>query len=51
MSKLDDPYMQAAPAAMERAARRAHWDAHVHGTTVLVVENGVMGKVGRPRLS
>lgn len=45
VSKLDDPDMQAAPAAMERAVRSAHWDAHVHGTTVLVVENGEMVEV------
>ena len=43
VSKLDDPDMQAVPAAMERAVRRAHWVAHQHGTTVLVVEeNGEM---------
>lgn len=40
VSKLDDPDMQAVPAAMERAVRRAHRDAYRHGTTVLVVENG-----------
>ena len=40
VSELDDPDMQAVPAAMERAVRRAHRDAHRHGTTVLVVENG-----------
>ena len=45
VSKLNDPDMQAAPAAMERAVRRAHWVAHVHGTTVLVVENGEMVEV------
>lgn len=45
VSKLDDPDMQAAPAAMERAVRRAHWVAHMHGTTVLVVENGEMVEV------
>ncbi len=44
-SKLDDPDMQAVPAAMERAVRRAHRDAHRHGTTVLVVENGKMVEV------
>ena len=43
--KLDDPDMQAVPAAMERAARRAHRDAHRHGTGVLVVENGKMVEV------
>ena len=43
--KLDDPDMQAAPAAMERAVRRAHRDAHRHGTTVLVVEDGKMVEV------
>jgi len=40
--QLEDPDMQAVPAAMERAVRRAHWDAHRHGTAVLVVENGKM---------
>ena len=45
VSKLDDPDMQAVPAAMERAVRRAHRDAHLHGTTVLVVENGEMVEV------
>ena len=43
--KLDDPDMQAVPAAMERAAQRAHRDAHRHGTGVLVVENGEMVEV------
>jgi len=43
--KLDDPDMQAVPAAMERAVRRAHRDAHRHGTGVLVVENGTMVEV------
>lgn len=43
--KLDDPDMQAAPAAMERAVRRAHRDAHRHGTGVLVVVNGEMVEV------
>ena len=45
VSKLDDPDMRAVPAAMERAVRRAHRDAHRHGTTVLVVENGKMVEV------
>ena len=45
VSNLDDPDMQAAPAAMERAVRRAHRDAHRHGTGVLVVENGKMLEV------
>ena len=45
VSKLDDPDMQAVPAAMERAIRRAHRDAHLHGTTVLVVENGEMVEI------
>ncbi len=45
VSKLDDPEMQAAPAAMERAVQLAHWDAHRHGTGVLVVENGEMVEV------
>lgn len=43
--KLDDPDMQAVPAAMERAVRRAHRDAHRHGTGVLVVEDGKMVEV------
>ena len=42
VSKLDDPDMQAAPAAMERAVRRAKRGAHRHGTGVLVVVNGKM---------
>ena len=42
VSRLDDADMQAAPAAMERAVRRAHRIAHQHGTGVLVVENGEM---------
>ena len=41
VSKLDDPDMQATPAAMERAVRRAHRDAHRHGTGVLVVVDGI----------
>ena len=45
VSKLDDPDRQAAPAAMERAVRRAHRDAHRHGTGVLVVVNGKMVEV------
>lgn len=45
VSRLDDPDMRAAPAAMERAVRRAHRDAHRHGTGVLVVENGEMVEV------
>lgn len=45
VSKLDDADMQATPAAMERAVRRAHRDAHRHGTGVLVVENGKMVEV------
>ncbi len=43
--KLDDPDMQAVPAAMERAVRRAHRDAHRHGTGVLVLKNGKMVEV------
>ncbi|MDE2923090.1 MAG: hypothetical protein OYL92_15345 [Acidobacteriota bacterium] len=43
--KLNDPDLQAAPAAIERAVRRAHRDAHRHGTGVLVVENGEMVEV------
>lgn len=45
VSKLNDPDMQATPAAMERAVRRAHRDAHRHGTGVLVVVNGKMVEV------
>lgn len=45
VSKLDDPDMQAVPAAMERAVRRAHRDAHRHGTGVLVVVDGEMVEV------
>ncbi len=45
VSRLDDPDMQAAPAAMERAVRRAHRVAHQHGTGVLVVENGKMVEI------
>ncbi len=45
VSRLDDPDMQAAPAAMERAVRRAHRVAHQHGTGVLVVENGRMVEI------
>ena len=44
ISKLDDPDMQAAPAAME-PVRRAHRDAHRHGTGVLVVGNGKMVEI------
>ncbi len=43
--KLDDPDIQAVPAALERAVRRAHRDAHRHGTGVLVVEDGKMVEV------
>ena len=45
VSKLDDPDMQAVPAAMERAVRRAHRDAHRHGTGVLVVVDGKMVEI------
>ena len=45
VSRLDDPDMRAAPAAMERAVRRAHRVAHQHGTGVLVVENGEMVEI------
>ncbi len=45
VSRLDDADMQAAPAAMERAVRRAHRVAHQHGTGVLVVENGKMVEI------
>ena len=49
VSRLDDPDMQAAPAAMERALRRAHKVAHQHGTTVLVVESGKLVESNRIR--
>lgn len=40
VSKLDDPDMQAAPAALFRAARRAHLIAHQHGECVVVMRDG-----------
>ena len=40
MSRLDDPDMQAAPAALLRAARRAHFIAHQSGTGVIVIRDG-----------
>ncbi len=40
VSKLNDPDMQAAPAALMRAARRAHQVAHQTGTGVVVRRNG-----------
>ena len=43
VSKLDDPDMQAVPRRWSGRSGRAHWVAHQHGTTVLVVEeNGEM---------
>lgn len=45
VTRLDDPDMQAVLAAMERALRRAHRDAHRHGTGVLVVVDGKMVEV------
>lgn len=40
VSKLPDPDMQAAPAALVMAARRAHMIAHQTGTKVIVVQDG-----------
>ena len=40
VSKLDDPDMQAVPAALYRAARRAHSIAHQHKTGVVVMQDG-----------
>lgn len=40
VSKLPDPYMQAVPAALVRAARRAHMVAHQTGTGVIIVRDG-----------
>ena len=40
VSKLDDPDMQAAPAALFRAAQRAHLIARQHGEGVVVVQDG-----------
>lgn len=40
VSKLVDPDMQAAPAALVRAAQRAHLIAHQTGTRVVVMRDG-----------
>ena len=40
VSKLADPDMQAAPAALFRAAQRAHLIAHQTGTGVVVMRDG-----------
>ena len=40
VSKLTDPDMQAAPAALFRAAQRAHLIAHQAGTGVVVMRDG-----------
>lgn len=40
VSKLPDPDMQAAPAALMRALRRAHLIAHQTGTGVIVMRDG-----------
>ena len=40
VSGLDDPDVQAAPAALVRAARRAHLVAHQTGTGVVVMRKG-----------
>lgn len=40
VSKLDDPDMQAVPAALIRAAKRAHKIAHQTGTKVVVMRDG-----------
>ena len=40
VSKLDDPDMQAAPAALLRAARHAHLIAYQNGTGVVVMRDG-----------
>ncbi len=40
VSKLPDPDMQAAPATLMRAARRAHLIAHQTGTGVVVMRDG-----------
>ena len=40
VSKLADPDMRAAPAALFRAARRAHLIAHQTGTGVVVMRDG-----------
>ena len=40
VSKLTDPDMRAAPAALFRAAQRAHLIAHQAGTGVVVMRDG-----------
>ena len=40
VSKLADPDMQSAPAALFRAAQRAHLIAHQTGTGVVVMQDG-----------
>ena len=40
VSKLPDPDMQAAPAALMRAVKRAHLIAHQAGTGVIVMRDG-----------
>ena len=40
VSKLPDPDMQAAPAALMRAVKRAHLIAHQTGTGVIVMRDG-----------
>lgn len=40
VSKLTDPDMQAVPAALFRAAQRAHLIAHQAGTGVVVMRDG-----------
>ncbi len=40
VSKLSDPDMQAVPAALMRAARRAHLIAHQTGTGVIIMRDG-----------
>ena len=45
VSKLDDPDMQAAPAALFRAAQRAHLIAHQTGTGVVVMRDGKVVEV------
>ena len=40
VSKLADPDMQAAPAALFRSAQRAHLIAHQTGTRVVVMRDG-----------
>lgn len=40
VSKLDDKEMQGVPAALYRAARRAHRVAHQYGAGVVVMRKG-----------